>query len=56
MGKVTTIVWNERYQKLTTSDDKGLIIVWCNINVFIFTILYRMNGKQKWLMIDKNLL
>ena len=27
-GIVDTIVWNEHYQKLTTSDEKGLIIVW----------------------------
>lgn len=27
-GTVDIIVWNENYQKLTTSDEKGLIIVW----------------------------
>jgi len=27
-GVIDIIVWNENYQKLTTSDEKGLIIVW----------------------------
>ncbi|CAD8136286.1 unnamed protein product [Paramecium pentaurelia] len=31
MGKVNIIIWNERYQKLTTSDDQGQIIVWINL-------------------------
>jgi WD repeat-containing protein 35 len=28
-GMVELCCWNENYQKLTTSDEKGLIIVWC---------------------------
>lgn len=27
-GNVNVVIWNERYQKLTSSDDQGLIIVW----------------------------
>lgn len=27
-GAVQVVTWNEQYQKLTTSDQNGLIIVW----------------------------
>ena len=27
-GAVQVVTWNEQYQKLTTSDQYGLIIVW----------------------------
>ncbi|KAF4016576.1 hypothetical protein G4228_007779, partial [Cervus hanglu yarkandensis] len=27
-GSVQVVIWNEQYQKLTTSDENGLIIVW----------------------------
>lgn len=27
-GNVLVIVWNEKYNKLTSSDEHGLIIVW----------------------------
>lgn len=27
-GQIQIIAWNEQYQKLTSSDDNGLIIVW----------------------------
>jgi len=27
-GTVQVVTWNEHYQKLTTSDQHGLIIVW----------------------------
>uniref|UniRef100_A0A8D8VQF6 WD repeat-containing protein 35 n=1 Tax=Cacopsylla melanoneura TaxID=428564 RepID=A0A8D8VQF6_9HEMI len=27
-GKVQAITWNEQYEKLTSSDESGLIIVW----------------------------
>ena len=27
-GSVQVITWNEQYEKLTTSDQNGLIIVW----------------------------
>lgn len=27
-GNVLTIVWNEKHNKLTSSDENGLIIVW----------------------------
>jgi len=28
LGSVQVVTWNEQYQKLTTSDQNGLIIVW----------------------------
>lgn len=28
IGAVQVVTWNEHYQKLTTSDQYGLIIVW----------------------------
>ena len=28
LGAVEVVTWNEQYQKLTTSDQGGLIIVW----------------------------
>jgi len=28
VGAVQVVTWNDRYQKLTTSDQNGLIIVW----------------------------
>lgn len=28
LGCVQVVTWNEQYQKLTTSDQNGLIIVW----------------------------
>lgn len=28
IGAVMTVSWNENYQKLTSSDQNGLIIVW----------------------------
>lgn len=28
LGAVQAITWNEHHQKLTTSDQQGLIIVW----------------------------
>lgn len=34
-GKVQVITWNESHQKLTTSDQNGLIIVW---------MLYKVNA------------
>lgn len=27
-GAVQVVTWNEQYEKLTTSDQNGLIIVW----------------------------
>lgn len=27
-GQIQVIEWNDQYQKLTTSDEQGLIIVW----------------------------
>jgi WD repeat-containing protein 35 len=27
-GTVDIVIWNENYSKLTTSDEKGMIIVW----------------------------
>lgn len=29
-GTVTCVKWNDRYRKLTSVDDKGVIIVWMN--------------------------
>jgi len=34
-GNVLTIVWNEKYNKLTSSDENGLIIVWTLYKVCI---------------------
>lgn len=35
-GRVQVITWNEQHQKLTTSDENGLIIVWMMYKVGIF--------------------
>jgi len=34
-GNVLTIVWNEKHNKLTSSDENGLIIVWTLYKVSI---------------------
>lgn len=38
-GKIQVITWNEQHQKLTTSDQNGLIIVWMLYKVCILMIL-----------------
>lgn len=38
-GSVQVVTWNEHYQKLTTSDELGLIIVW---------IFYRVRRGGGW--------
>jgi WD40 repeat protein len=37
-GSVLAIVWNEKHNKLTSSDENGLIIVWTLYKVCCFTI------------------
>lgn len=37
-GEVRIIAWNEQYQKLTSSDDTGTIIVWTLHKVILFLI------------------
>lgn len=32
LARVNVVCWNEVYQKLTSSDDSGLIIVWMSHN------------------------
>lgn len=38
-GNVLTIVWNEKHNKLTSSDENGLIIVWTLYKVIYILIL-----------------
>jgi len=56
MGNVLVIVWNEKHNKLTSSDENGLIIVWTLYKVcyywflnkiFITFLLFRVRGKKK---------
>lgn len=35
-GNVLTIVWNEKHNKLTSSDENGLIIVWTFYKVYFY--------------------
>ena len=42
LGAVKVVTWNEKHQKLTTSDEYGLIIVWMlykGIVVYMCTIV-----------------
>lgn len=38
-GQLRVAIWNEMYQKLTTSDEHGVIIVWMLYKVFILEFL-----------------
>lgn len=49
-GQVCVAIWNEVFQKLTTSDEHGVIIVWMlykvgNFIYFIFIIGVRLYNK-----------
>lgn len=43
-GKVCVAVWNEVFQKLTTSDEHGVIIVWMLYKVRILKSRFLSNG------------
>jgi len=43
-GNVLTIVWNEKHNKLTSSDENGLIIVWTLYKVSISLIVVIQYG------------
>lgn len=44
-GSVLTIVWNEKHNKLTSSDENGLIIVWT-----LYKVRYYENKNQMCLI------
>lgn len=47
-GAVQVVTWNEQYEKLTTSDQNGLIIVW----MLYKGDYYHQTKKTSFLVID----
>lgn len=51
-GAVQVVTWNEQYQKLTTSDQNGLIIVWM---LYKGTQHHELVGTELYLMYLKSI-
>lgn len=46
-GTIQVVTWNESHQKLTSSDQSGLIIVWMLYKVRQIFIILLDNGHKK---------